>query len=75
MKASDLMHKINPLPIRSNLKEVYDILQKSDMDFLPVLDDDEKYVGIVSKDSLLKGVLGGLILPVLRAALLKTRLV
>ncbi|OLN28565.1 sigma 54-interacting transcriptional regulator [Desulfosporosinus metallidurans] len=60
MKASDIMHKINPLPIRCNIKEANDILQKSDTDFLPVIDEEEKYVGIVSKDSLLKEVLNGL---------------
>lgn len=60
MKVSDILHKINPLPIRCNIKEANDILQKSDTDFLPVIDEEEKYVGIVSKDSLLKEVLSGL---------------
>lgn len=60
MKVSDILHKINPLPIRCNIKEANDILQKSDTDFLPVINEEEKYVGIVSKDSLLKEVLSGL---------------
>ncbi|TGE38975.1 PAS domain-containing protein [Desulfosporosinus fructosivorans] len=60
MKATDIMCKINPLKIFSNIKEANDIFQKSDTDFVPVIDEEGKYVGIVSKDSLLKEVLSGL---------------
>ncbi len=60
MKASDIMHKIDPLPIGCNITEANALLQKSNTDFLPVIDEDKKYVGIVSKDSLLREVLSGL---------------
>lgn len=59
MKAFDIMHKVNPLPLRCNIAEANDILQQSKTDFLPVVDE-EKCVGILSKDSLLKAILKGL---------------
>lgn len=60
MKASYIMYHINPLPIRCSVAEASNILQKHDADFLPVIDEEEKFAGVLSKDSLLRAVLKGL---------------
>ncbi|MDQ7095619.1 sigma 54-interacting transcriptional regulator [Desulfosporosinus sp. PR] len=54
------MHAVDPVPIGCTLTEAYDILQKRNTEFLPVINEEGNYAGAFSKSSLLKEILNGL---------------